>query len=160
FDSVGRYCGHRHGSGETTTQSAGLDGGRGTAGSVDREAVRDRSRARGNRGADRVVSRHWRAHSADRLFRASAAAVALPRGTIHVTRTRIVVALACCMSAVVHAQVTTNDFARGAEIHAEGASLFRVALSDDVYLTATRPDLGDVRVLNASGQAVPHTLRE
>ena len=65
-----------------------------------------------------------------------------------------------CLPAIAEAQVATSDFARGAEIHAEGASLFRVALPDEVYQTSTRPDLADLRVLNASGQPVPHTLRE
>jgi hypothetical protein len=52
-----------------------------------------------------------------------------------------------------------NDFARGAAIRTEGGSIFRILLTEDVYDTATRPDLGDIRVLNAAGEAVPHTLR-
>jgi hypothetical protein len=60
---------------------------------------------------------------------------------------------------VVLAQHTPTDFARGAAIRAEGGSLFRVPLPDDVYETVVRPDLGDIRVLNAAGDAVPHTLR-
>lgn len=75
------------------------------------------------------------------------------------TRTAAALVLAC-LPLVVRAQTSLDDFARGAGIRAEGGSIFRVLLPDDVYETATRPDLGDVRVLNASGDAVPHTLRE
>jgi hypothetical protein len=60
---------------------------------------------------------------------------------------------------MLHAQVSPTDFARGAEIRAEGGSLFRILLPDDVYETVTRTDLGDIRVLNAAGDAVPHALR-
>jgi hypothetical protein len=60
---------------------------------------------------------------------------------------------------LVLAQVSPNDFARGADIHAEGGSIFQLLLPDDVYATVTRADLGDVRVLNAAGDVVPHTLR-
>ena len=36
----------------------------------------------------------------------------------------------------------------------------RVVLPDEVYLTATRSDLSDLRVFNRSDEAVPHTLRQ
>lgn len=66
-----------------------------------------------------------------------------------------------CAPMLVHAQASRSDFARGAEIRTEaGESLFRVVLPDDVYDTVARPDLGDIRVLNAAGESVPHTLRE
>jgi hypothetical protein len=76
-----------------------------------------------------------------------------------VTRLSVVL-IVLCLQACARAQVTTNDFARGAEIREGGGTIFRLALPDDVYQTVTRPDLGDLRVLNASGMAVPHTLRE
>jgi hypothetical protein len=76
-----------------------------------------------------------------------------------VRRAAAVLALSC-LPLIVLAQTSLTDFARGAEIAAEGGSIFRVPLPDDVYDTATRPDLGDVRVLNAAGDSVPHTLRE
>lgn len=67
--------------------------------------------------------------------------------------------IAACVPALVLAQTSLTHFARGARIHAEGGSLFRLLLPEDVYDTATRPDLGDIRVLNGAGDAVPHTLR-
>jgi Protein of unknown function (DUF3999) len=54
-----------------------------------------------------------------------------------------------------------RDFARGVEIRTDGpGSIFRVVLPEDVYATVTRPDLSDLRVLNAAGDRVPHTLRQ
>jgi hypothetical protein len=62
--------------------------------------------------------------------------------------------------AILLAQTAPTDFARGATIRTEGGTIFRVTLPDDVYDTVTRADLGDVRVLNAAGEVVPHTVRE
>ncbi|HKE87379.1 MAG TPA: DUF3999 domain-containing protein [Vicinamibacterales bacterium] len=63
--------------------------------------------------------------------------------------------------ALVMAQVSTKDFARGAEIRTDGGgSLYRIELPDEVYDTSTRVDLADMRVLNATGETVPYTLRE
>jgi hypothetical protein len=73
-------------------------------------------------------------------------------------RTALLLTLSC-LPAVLLAQ-TSRDFVRGAAIHTDTGSLFRIELPDDVYETVTRSDLGDIRVLNASGAAVPHTLRE
>ena len=75
---------------------------------------------------------------------------------------RVVVwSLVMCAPMLLQAQASRTDFARGAEIRTEqGGSLFRVLLPDDVYDTSTRGDLGDIRVLNAAGETVPHTLRE
>jgi uncharacterized protein DUF3999 len=59
------------------------------------------------------------------------------------------------------AQASRMDFVRGIEIRTDAAgSLYRVLLPDDVYETSTRADLADMRVLNAAGDAVPHTLRQ
>ena len=56
---------------------------------------------------------------------------------------------------------TLTDFARGVDIRTHAASsIYRVALPDDVYATVTRADLGDLRVFNAAGETVPHTLRQ
>jgi hypothetical protein len=57
------------------------------------------------------------------------------------------------------AQVSPADFARGADVRADAGSIVQLLLPDDVYATVTRADLGDVRVLNATGNVVPHTLR-
>src|SRR5262245_4179009 len=66
-----------------------------------------------------------------------------------------------CAPVVLSAQISRADFARGAEIRiGDGGSLFRALLPDDVYDTSTRADLADMRVLNAAGETVPHTLRE
>ena len=74
---------------------------------------------------------------------------------------RVLVAIALVSApAVVFAQ-GLRDFARGVEIRTDApASIFRVVLPDDVYATVTRPDLSDLRVLNAAGDRVPHTLRQ
>jgi len=64
-------------------------------------------------------------------------------------------------STVLAAQASRTDFVRGVEIHTDaGGSLYSVQLPDDVYDTSTRADLADMRVLNAAGDAVPHTLRQ
>ena len=75
--------------------------------------------------------------------------------------TRAAAALAAVlMPALANAQ-TLTDFARGVEIRTQGRnSIYRVALPDDVYAIATRADLGDLRVFNAAGEAVPHMLRQ
>jgi hypothetical protein len=73
---------------------------------------------------------------------------------------RAVVLALVCAPAVLIAQ-GLNDFARGVEIRTDGpGSIFRVVLPEDVYRTVTRPDLSDLRVLNAASDRVPHTLRE
>lgn len=74
-------------------------------------------------------------------------------------RVAAAVALACLPLAVL-AQTRLNDFARGAGIQAEGGSIFRLQLPENVYETVTRADLGDIRVLDAAGEPVPHSLRE
>jgi hypothetical protein len=58
------------------------------------------------------------------------------------------------------AQTSPGDFARAATIRVEpGGSVFRVRLPDDVYATVARRDLADLRVFNAAGEPLPHTLR-
>lgn len=53
-----------------------------------------------------------------------------------------------------------SDFAYGMTVETEGrASLWKIWLPEDVYLKVTRPDLGDIRVFDSSGQIVPHMLR-
>jgi hypothetical protein len=60
---------------------------------------------------------------------------------------------------LVLAQVSPADFARGADVRADAGGIVRLVLPDDVYATVTRADLGDLRVLNAAGDVVPHTVR-
>ena len=58
------------------------------------------------------------------------------------------------------AETGPADFARAATIRTvPGGQIFKVRLPDDVYLTVTRPDLADLRVFNAAGEAMPHALR-
>ncbi|MFX3657770.1 MAG: DUF3999 domain-containing protein [bacterium] len=52
-----------------------------------------------------------------------------------------------------------DDFARGIRIDVDEAPLQRVALPADVYQWTSRADLGDLRVLDATGALVPYTLR-
>lgn len=53
-----------------------------------------------------------------------------------------------------------GDFAYGMELAITGSSpLGAVTLPDAVYRGVTRGDLADLRVFNASGEAVPHQLR-
>ena len=68
--------------------------------------------------------------------------------------------LLAAVPAIVLAETGPADFARAATIRTgPDAQIFKVRLPDDVYLTVTRPDLGDLRVFNAAGEALPHTLR-
>ena len=53
-----------------------------------------------------------------------------------------------------------NDFARGFSVEPEEARpLWELRLPDDVYRTATRQDVGDLRVFNRDGAIVPHRVR-
>lgn len=52
------------------------------------------------------------------------------------------------------------DFAYGIPIETSSDAPFHeITLPQSVYESVTRPDLGDVRVFNASGEVVPHALR-
>lgn len=52
-----------------------------------------------------------------------------------------------------------GDFARGVRLQvAQDRPLQAVVLPRATYETVTRPDLGDLRVFNASGEEVPHAL--
>jgi hypothetical protein len=53
-----------------------------------------------------------------------------------------------------------GDFAYGLRLHVSGQDpIYRVALPTAVYRGVTRTDLGDLRVFNAAGRAVPHRVR-
>ena len=53
-----------------------------------------------------------------------------------------------------------QDFAFGYDIELTGkAAIYRLPLPQEVYLGSTRDDLSDLRVFDAAGEAVPHTLR-
>jgi hypothetical protein len=58
------------------------------------------------------------------------------------------------------ADLTTSDFAAGYYLEVEnGGPMYILQLSEDIYRTVRRPDLGDIRVFNGAGEAVPHSLR-
>jgi hypothetical protein len=58
------------------------------------------------------------------------------------------------------ADPTPQDFAYGQSIiTTEAATGYRVALPLEVYRTAVRADLGDLRIFNAGGEIVPYALR-
>lgn len=58
------------------------------------------------------------------------------------------------------APLRPDDFAFGLAIEpVAGAPLQQVTLPAAVYQSATRADLGDLRVFNAAGELVPHALR-
>ncbi|WP_372682642.1 DUF3999 domain-containing protein [Desulfosarcina sp.] len=58
------------------------------------------------------------------------------------------------------ADTTVNDFAYGIKIDVPaGSAVAAMSLPEEVYESAYRRDLGDVRVFNASGEPVPHMIR-
>ena len=53
-----------------------------------------------------------------------------------------------------------QDFAYGIELRIEAeAAIHSLVIPDEVYLTAGRHDLGDLRVLNADDEMLPHAVR-
>ena len=70
------------------------------------------------------------------------------------------VLLAVCWPSVASADVTVNDFAYGIRIDVPGGTAIgAMSLPEAVYRNTFRPDLGDLRVFNASGEPVPHMIR-
>lgn len=62
-------------------------------------------------------------------------------------------------SLVFAGEVRREDFAYGIELLTGGESgVFALVIPDDVYLTARREDLGDIRVMNAAGEVLPHAV--
>jgi len=56
--------------------------------------------------------------------------------------------------------LTENDFAYMADVDIdEGKPFYELEIPPVVYEDISRPDLGDLRVLNANGEVVPHGLR-
>jgi hypothetical protein len=72
---------------------------------------------------------------------------------------RIGAALAIAIPAIAFAAAHPDDYAQGIRIEAHsGRPVGEVLLPDDVYQHVIRADLGDVRVFNADGVAVPHAF--
>jgi hypothetical protein len=62
-------------------------------------------------------------------------------------------------SAALAASPAPDDYQRGIRVDpVPGKPLVEIAMPDEVYLGVTRADLGDVRVFNAEGIAVPHAF--
>lgn len=72
----------------------------------------------------------------------------------------ILSALLIPISATANSPLGPSDFAYGIAIEiSSDAPFHEFAVPKSVYESVTRPDLGDVRVFNASGEVVPHALR-
>ncbi|MCW5626254.1 MAG: DUF3999 domain-containing protein [Burkholderiales bacterium] len=64
------------------------------------------------------------------------------------------------LAATVAAEPAPKEFGYAAPLSFEaGSALYVVTLNESVYRRAARPDLGDLRVFNAAGEAVPFALR-
>jgi hypothetical protein len=70
--------------------------------------------------------------------------------------------LVLALSTAVHCAMAapgTDDYVRGIEVSTyEQRPLVELVLPDDVYQGVTRADLGDLRIFNAAGVAVPHAF--
>jgi hypothetical protein len=65
-----------------------------------------------------------------------------------------------CLPSAGLADVTLNDFAYGIRLDVPaGTAVAATSLPRQVYESATRSDLGDMRVFNAAGEPVPHIIR-
>ena len=70
------------------------------------------------------------------------------------------VLLAVCLPSVALADLTLDDFAYGINIDVpNGTAIAAMSLPEQVYVSAYRRDLGDIRVFNANGEPVPHLIR-
>lgn len=59
------------------------------------------------------------------------------------------------------AEQTAKDFAYGFLLDTKGdGAIYSLMVPDEVYRVVRRADLGDIRILNADGEAVPHVLRQ
>jgi len=58
-------------------------------------------------------------------------------------------------------QPSPKDFAYGFLLKPEGeGAIYKIILSEDIYRSVTRTDLGDIRVFNNEGEIVPHAIRQ
>ena len=76
-------------------------------------------------------------------------------------RLRLAAVLLLLSSAQVSAgDLVRQDFAYGIELETEaGAAIHSLVIPDEVYLAVSRYDLGDLRVLNADDEELPHAVR-
>jgi hypothetical protein len=70
------------------------------------------------------------------------------------------IVIVCLGSTALAASPVPEDFALGLIVEAPGAeAIYKITVPDDVYRHICRADLGDMRIFNARGEAVPHMLR-
>jgi hypothetical protein len=75
-------------------------------------------------------------------------------------RIALTAALALSASAAGAPEFNPSDYAYGAPLAIDGRSaVYVVPFSQDVYRVATRPDLGDVAVVNGADEVVPFAIR-
>lgn len=76
-------------------------------------------------------------------------------------KTLLTVALVMlCVSGVFAAEPTTEDFAFGYPLEVTGPGpIYALQLPSEVYRMVRRADFADMRVFNAAGEIVPHSLR-
>ena len=68
--------------------------------------------------------------------------------------------VAVCAPTTGAADLTLNDFAYGIKIDVPGGTAVgAMSLPEEVYESAIRTDLGDIRIFNAAGESVPHMIR-
>lgn len=66
----------------------------------------------------------------------------------------------CCSAALAAEEWRSNDFAYGYSLKVqENGAVYSLPLPNEVYRTIRRADLGDIRVFNSAGEAVPHAFR-
>ena len=64
------------------------------------------------------------------------------------------------LAGTVRGEVVMTDFAYAAQLALKGSgAVYRLSVPEQVCAGVARTDLGDLRVFNAAGAAVPHDLR-
>ena len=80
--------------------------------------------------------------------------------TIQRWPTQIILIILLMLTTVETAPPGPHDFAYGLSLEVEGKSaLWQLVLPATLYRRVTRPDLGDMRVFDAAGHVMPHTLQ-
>jgi hypothetical protein len=80
--------------------------------------------------------------------------------TIQRWPTLIILIILLVVTTVEAAPPGPNDFAYGLSLEVQGKSaLWQLSLPATLYRRVTRPDLGDMRVFDAAGHVMPHTLQ-
>lgn len=73
----------------------------------------------------------------------------------------LLVLCGCCGAALAAEEPHSNDFAYGYSLKVpENGAVYSLPLPSEVYRKVRRADLGDIRVFNSAGEAVPHAFRQ